>query len=138
MNMWCVLPWLIKKNPLIIHTKLKYRLRHSVSSSILIKYKLWPKRLWPKWFVVETYYGWTGVWPKRLESHSLTYHASWEGNKTHNNQIFTSLHSTGKTIKHWKSMSYTMKIPDLSFYLRKGPIKNEFVQEISQKVSGTS
>ena len=42
---------------------LKYRLRHSVSSSILIKYKVWPK-----WFVAETYYGRTGVWPKRLES----------------------------------------------------------------------
>jgi hypothetical protein len=36
---------------------------HSVSSSILIKYKLWPK-----WFVDETYYGRTGVWTKRLES----------------------------------------------------------------------
>ena len=46
-----------------IHTDYDYRLRHSVSSSILIKYKLWPKRLWP-----ETYYGRTGVWPKRLES----------------------------------------------------------------------
>ena len=45
---------------------LKYRLRHSVSSSILIKYKLWPK-----WFVDETYYDQTGVWTKRLES-SLT------------------------------------------------------------------
>ena len=46
---------------------LKYRLRHSVSSSILIKYKLWPK-----WFVAETYYGRTGVWLKRLESHWIS------------------------------------------------------------------
>jgi hypothetical protein len=39
---------------------LKYRLRHLVSSSILIKYKLWPK-----WLVDETSYGRTGVWTKR-------------------------------------------------------------------------
>jgi hypothetical protein len=37
------------------------------SSSILIKYKLWPK-----WFVDETYYGRTGVWTKRLESKTNT------------------------------------------------------------------
>jgi hypothetical protein len=34
---------------------------------ILIKYKLCPK-----WFVAETYYGRTGVWPKRLESAEWT------------------------------------------------------------------
>ena len=34
-----------------------------VGTSSHIKYKLWPK-----WFVDETYYGRTGVWTKRLES----------------------------------------------------------------------
>ena len=48
----CVITTITKKIiPLRIDTK-KYRLRHPVSSSILIKYKLWPK-----WFVAETYYG---------------------------------------------------------------------------------